>query len=88
MKNEDVVRLFMGRARASGSNLYSTGDKLINYYTCLAQWNYDVLYYNMTKYSVSTSKIQNYILKHLPKNVTTIQITTAPKGVQSLFPLT
>lgn len=62
MKNTDVIKAFLEKRVAEGSNLYSDGNKLINYKTTLAQWhdNYHLII-NKTKYLVSTSKNQNYL---------------------------
>ena len=62
MKNIDVIKAFLEKRAAKGSNLYSDRNKLINYKTTLAQWhdNYHLII-NKTKYSVSTSKNQNYL---------------------------
>ena len=62
MKNKDVIKLFLQKEKASGSNLYSDGNKLVNYSTTLAQWhdNYHLIV-NNTRYSVSTSKNQNWL---------------------------
>ena len=62
MKNKDIIELFLQKKKASGSNLYSDGNKLVNYSTTLAQWhdNYNLIV-NNTRYSVSTSKNQNWL---------------------------
>lgn len=62
MKNIDVIEAFLKKRVAKGSNLYSDGNKLINYKTTLAQWhdNYQLIV-NYTKYSVTTRKNQNYL---------------------------
>ena len=62
MKNKDVIEMFLSKKPAKGSNLYSDGQKLINYNTTLAQWhdNYHLIV-NNTRYSVSTSKNQNWL---------------------------
>lgn len=62
MKNTDVIKAFLEKKAAIGSNLYSNGNKLINYNTTLAQWhdNYHLIV-NHTKYSVTTSKNQSYL---------------------------
>jgi len=62
MKNIDVIKTFLEKKVAKGSNLYSDGSKLINYNTTLAQWhdNYHLIV-NCTRYSVTTSKNQNYL---------------------------
>ena len=38
MKNKEVCKEFIRRRVARGSNLFSTGDKLFSYNTCIAQW--------------------------------------------------
>lgn len=60
MKNIHVIEAFLEKKTANGSNLYSDGNKLINYNTTLAQWhdNYHLIV-NNTRYSASTSKNQN-----------------------------
>lgn len=37
MKNKEVVEAFLSSDVAVGSNLYSTGDKLFSYRTCIAE---------------------------------------------------
>ena len=62
MRNKDVVLAFLEKRAASGSNLYSTGKRLINYNTAIAEWydNYHLII-NNTKYSNSTSRWQKMI---------------------------
>lgn len=62
MRNKEVIDKFLQKLPASGSNLYSTGDKLINYNTTIAEWDFDMLYINNTKYSKTTSVHQNYMI--------------------------
>lgn len=61
MRNQDVVRKFMEREPASGSNLYSSGDRLFSYNTCIGEWRDNTILVNYTKYSRSTSKHQFYL---------------------------
>lgn len=61
MKNKEVCKEFIHRRAAFGSHLVSTGDKLFSYNTCIAQFNGHALILNETKYSVTTSKHQNYL---------------------------
>ena len=70
MTNLQVINAFANgkSAKSSNHNLCSYGDKLYNYYTCLAQRLSDgTILVNTTKYSVSTSKIQTYIKYVLTK---------------------
>ena len=58
LSNNEVIKRFANRKSGSNRNLKSDGNKLINYYTCIAQWVDGEIVLNETKYSVSTSKIQ------------------------------
>lgn len=61
MKNIDTIDMFLDKHLAHGSNLYSTGTHLINYSTCIGQWDNGNLIINETKYNHTTSKNQNYL---------------------------
>lgn len=64
MTNREVIISFMNGkvAKSSTGNLYSNGDRLFNYQTCIAEHtgNGKVIV-NSTKYSVTTSKLQTYV---------------------------
>ena len=65
-RNNDFIEYFVrgGRDQKNCNNLHIRGDKLFSYNTVIAQVGEDgYLYINMTKYSTSTSRIQNYLLK-------------------------
>lgn len=65
-RNNDYIEYFVrgGRDQKNCNNLHIIDDKLFNYNTVIAQLGEDgYLYINMTKYSTSTSRIQNYLLK-------------------------
>lgn len=64
-KHNDFIEYFLdgGRDQKKCNNLHIEEDKLFNYNTVIAQIEEDNLYINMTKYSSSTSTIQNYLLK-------------------------
>ena len=66
MKNKDVVLAFLKKEEAWGSNLYSTGKRLINYNTAIAEW-YDNYHFiiNNTKYSSTTSRWQGVLKAEL-----------------------
>ena len=101
MKNIDVIRKFFRRAKASSSNgnLRSTGDRLFSYNTCIAEWSsyhiaYDgetaticsyALVVNTTKYSKSTSRIQNMLLSELPFGKTVYKVDNVPINTQKLW---
>lgn len=68
MKNEDVVKAFSIRKKAKSytGSIWSTGDCLYSYHTCIAEYDKnDRLYMNLTKYSVTTSHHQSLMKKHL-----------------------
>lgn len=65
MKNLDVIKAFIYGDTLHTTNLRSTGDKLINYSTCIAQRKDGQIYVTDTKFSISTSKIQNALRKEL-----------------------
>jgi len=65
MKNIDVVHAFGARETAKTANLKSTGNYLVSYRTTIAQYGDGEVIVNMTKYSQSTSTIQNKLLAHL-----------------------
>src|SRR4051794_15292426 len=61
MKNIEVVELFVsGTQNHKGTkNLHIENGKLISYYTVIGQWMGNSILVNDTKYSQSTSVIQN-----------------------------
>lgn len=68
MKNEEVVKAFKRREKAESStgSLWSTGDCLYSYSTCIAEYTKDgKLYVNLTKYSTTTSHHQTLVNRHL-----------------------
>lgn len=69
MKNKEVCKEFIRRRAACGSNLVSTGDKLFSYNTCIAQWYSNIIIYNETKYSPTTSRHQSYLRNALTYNI-------------------
>ena len=81
MNNQSVINAFaLGQiGRSSNGNLYSTGDKLINYHTCIAQRLQDgTIVVNSSKYSVSTSKLQTWTRStiRIYKEVVNVPINT------------
>lgn len=100
MKNINVIRKFLNRTKASSSNgnLRSTGDKLFSYNTCIAEWPSEKIIYNweevtvcsyaltvnVTKYSTSTSRIQNMLLRKIPF-VQTVKVDNVPINTQELW---
>jgi GTP:adenosylcobinamide-phosphate guanylyltransferase len=68
MKNNDVLSIFINGTtffESNSSNLSINGNKLINYRTCIAEKIGGKIIVNVTKYSPTTSKIQNSLIKLL-----------------------
>lgn len=87
MKNEEVVKNFLRKRTASGSNLTSTGNRLISYCTCIAEWGEQYLVVNLTKYSSTTSRHLGYLMRMLEKEGIRWQdIDGVPRGVFDLIP--
>ena len=59
MKNRDVISKFLREERGKTTHLQSIDNKLINYSTIIAYIKDTTLYLNTTKYSRTTSTIQN-----------------------------
>ena len=75
MKNKDVILAFLEKRAAEGSNLYSTGKRLISYNTTIAEWYSDYyLLVNHTRYSVTTSKHQHYLRSELVNSSNIIEL--------------
>ena len=86
MRNQEVISKFVNFAEsAATTNVRSTGDKLFNYYTCIAQRHGGKIIVNATRYSVTTSKIQGYVrIELLGHDV--IEVTSVPRGTCDLVP--
>lgn len=72
MRNEEVVIAFSHKERATNStgSLWSTGDCLYSYNTCIAEYDKEgKLYVNLTKYSKTTSNHQTIVCKYLHSKI-------------------
>lgn len=87
MRNIEVIKQFLNKSSGNSDNrnLISTGDKLINYNTCIAEWNNDSIMVNMTKYSSSTSRIQNMLISKLRFGHKVVQIENVPINTKYLW---
>ena len=67
MKNQDVIENYFNfmQGRSSNGNLFTSGDKLINYSTPLVVYYNGTFTINTKKYSPTTSKIQTYIKNYI-----------------------
>lgn len=86
MRNQEVISKFVNFAEsAATANVRSTGDKLFNFYTCIAQRHEGKIIVNVTRYSVTTSKMQNNLLCEL-SGYDVIEVTNVPRGTCDLVP--
>ena len=86
MKNQEVISKFVNFAESAATvNVRSTGDKLFNYETCIAQRHGGKIIVNVTRYSVTTSKMQNYLRCELSGYDVT-EVTGVPRGTCDLVP--
>ena len=86
MRNQEVISKFVHFAEsAATANVRSTGDKLFNYYTCIAQRHEGKIIVNVTRYSATTSKIQNYLRGEMA-NKDVIEVANVPLGTFDLIP--
>lgn len=65
MKNKEVVKCFLKQLDAIGSNLTSTGIRLISYNTTIAEWKDGCLIINHTKYSNTSTRHLNMLVKEM-----------------------
>jgi len=91
LSNKKVIDAFInGKAYTHNTNLRvgCVGDRIINYSTTLAQMcGKNKVIYNKTKYSVSTSKIQSWLLYAL-KGFDVVFVDNVPMGTIDLKPFT
>lgn len=86
MRQQEVISKFVNFAEsAATANVLSTGDKLFNYATCIAQRHGGKIIVNVTRYSVTTSKMQNYLRREL-SDYDVIEVTSVPRGTCNLVP--
>jgi hypothetical protein len=87
MNNQSVINAFLcGKsAKSSNGNLRTDGNKLVSYYTAIAVRMGDTIVLNRTKYSVSTSKIQTWLLNSVVKGgFPHREVYNVPLGAQNL----
>ena len=86
MRNQEVISKFVHFAEsAATANVRSNGDKLFNYGTCIAQRHEGKIIVNVTRYSITTSKIQGYVRYEL-SGYDVIEVTSVPMGTRNLVP--
>ena len=86
MRNQEVISKFVNFAEsAATANVRSTGDKLLSYYTCIAQRHEGKIIVNVTRYSMTTSKLQGHVRWELSGYDVT-EVTGVPRGTCNLVP--
>jgi len=78
MTNNNIITNFINGQIAKTGNLISQGNKLINYNTCIAYIDNDKYIVSNTKYSNTTSKIQNELIRQLEKNCKKFELKSLP----------
>lgn len=86
--NHDVVENFVKKNRESskGFSIVFRDNRLFSYDTCIAEWMKDgTLLVNRTKYSVTTSKYQNYLMYLLSSHTgKVVVVENVPRGAYNL----
>lgn len=86
MTNQEVINAFAAgkAAKSSNGNLQSDGRRLWSYSTVIAQRiNNGRFIVNITRYSVSTSKVQTYTVRTLPASRCR-EVSGLPRGTYDL----
>lgn len=82
MTNEKLMQEFLnGETKGKAGNLKIEGDKLIQYSTTIAQVVNGQVIVNVTKYSKTTTVLQNKLAKWMPE---TLFLSDIPQGTYDL----
>jgi hypothetical protein len=87
MNNQSVINAFVcGKsAKSSNGNLKPFGNRLVSYYTTIAQrLDNGTIVLNRTRYSVSTSKIQTWTKGAFYGHRNVVEVTDVPLGTTDL----
>lgn len=84
MKNIDVIRAFLNNRTAKTQNLSTDGTALVNYATTIGYWYDGELFINKQRYSVTTSKIQNWLVRDAIATGVCTHIVTSVDGCDGL----
>jgi hypothetical protein len=90
MKNIDVIKAFRnGHIKGQTKNLRIEGNRLMSYNTCIAEREvlstHTEYTLNVTKYSQSTSRIQDAMLREFYDVIDVTELTGIPMGSWSLL---
>lgn len=82
---QDVVRAWeRGEACRRADSIWTDGERILSYGTCIVQPVGGRLYLNRTRYSVTTSVHQNALAEYFGDRV--IEIDGVPRGTRYLDP--
>lgn len=84
MKNIDVIKAFLQNRKAKTQNLHTDGTALVNYATTIGYWYNGELFINKQRYSVTTSKIQNWLVREAQYTGVVTHIVTSVDGCDGL----
>ena len=85
MTQKEVCNHFLLQLPGKGNSLTCNGSRILSYNTAIAVWYYDGIIFNKTKYSITTSRWQNYILyKAKHKGFKIIEINNVPQDTIDL----
>lgn len=84
MKNIDVIKAFLQNRKAKTQNLHTDGTALVNYATTIGYWYNGKLFINKQRYSVTTSKLQNWLVRESMHGFDHIVIIDAVDGCDGL----
>lgn len=87
MNNKNVIIAFLNKEYAKSLSLFSKGNKLFSYNTCIAEWlTSDTILLNINKYSVTTSKHLTLLRNNINNQYSCIEINKhIDRGTQSLI---
>ena len=87
MDNQSVINAFVcGKcAKSSNGNLKSFGNRLVSYYTTIAQrLDNGTIVLNRSNYSVSTSKLQTWTKRAFDGHRNVVEVIDVPLGTTDL----
>lgn len=61
MTNKEVCNAFVNKTNGQSGSMRTDGVKIYSYNTCIGEWVDGKIIINASKYSVTTSKQQNYL---------------------------
>lgn len=90
MKNIEVIDCFLKGIALRGNNIWTTGEKLYSYNTCIAEKavidGCSVMLINLTRFSTTTSRHRNTLIRRVfGSTIVRKYVTGVPKGATNLI---